>query len=494
MATLDQALAILHTLSEELHTRQADIERYDRYYRGEHKLRFASNEFARRFAQRYHDFSDNWCGVVADAPVERLQPIGIRVKGAPDSDPGDSDLWDVWLDNEADALSDLAWLDAVIGKRSYALVWGSDDDGPKISWEHPSQAIVGYDPETRARVAGLKRWSDGTTEYATLYLPEEVWKFQRPAYATSGYTNSGLFIPGAETGWRERRSAGDSSWPLPNPMNEVPLVEFANRPRLLGEPISDIAGTVAMQDAVNLLWGYLFNAADFASFPQRIVTGMDRPMIPILDEQGQEIGERPVDLEKFAVDRVVWLESPEAKTTEWSAANLDAYTSIIEVQVGHIAAQTRTPQHYLVGKMANLSADALKAAETGLVKRTEEKTEHFGRGVREVFRLVCLAQGDEAKAKAVRAGTVLWKDVESRSEAQLVDALQKLSAIGFPFAYIAERYGLSPAEVERVVKMKEEEAANDPVLQAGRLSGSSAGPEAQSPPGGTPAKPVTEAA
>lgn len=491
MATLEQALVTLQSLADELRRRQPEITLYDAYYRGEHKLRFASDEFARRFSTRYRNFADNWTGVVADAPVERLQPIGIRLKGSADSDPGDSGLWDVWLEQEADALSDLAWLDAVIAKRSYALVWADDDGSPVITWEHPSQAIVSYDPETRKRAAGLKLWSDGANEYATLYLPDEVWKLQRPAYATSGYTNSGLYIPGADaSGWQRRQSAGDASWPLPNPLGEVPLVEFANRPRLLGEPLSDIAGTVAMQDAVNLLWSYLFNAADFASFPQRIVTGMERPMIPILDEQGQEIGERPVDLEKFAVDRVVWLEDPNAKTTEWSAANLEAYTKIIEVQVGHIAAQTRTPQHYLVGKMANLSADALKAAETGLVKRTEEKTEHFGRGVREVFRLVCLVQGEVEKAKAVRAGTVLWKDVESRSEAQLVDALQKLSAIGFPFQYIAERYGLSPAEVERVVAMKEEEAANDPVLQAGRLlgTGASADGSAPSPQASPPAE------
>jgi hypothetical protein len=487
VATLDQALAALDKLVKELRLREPDITKFDAYYRGDHKLRFASDQFNEFFSNRYKQFSDNWTAVVAEAPAERLEVVGIRPKGG-DETEADEELWDVWLENEADGLSDLAWVDAIIGKRAFALVWGDDELGPRITWEHPSQAIVSYDPETRERRAGLKLWRDDGTEFATLYLPDSVWKFQRPALDDQGRTPSGVYVIGAvgDGGWRERRGEGDSTWPLPNPLGVVPLVEFANRPRLLGEPLSDIAGTVAMQDAVNLLWAYLFNAADYASFPQRVVLGAERPVMPVLDEQGQIVGEKPVELEKFAVNRVAWIEDPNAKIGEWSAANLDIYGKVIELQVAHIAAQTRTPQHYLVGKMANLSADALKAAETGLVKRTEEKTKTFGRAVREVFALVALAQGNEAKAKAVRGGTVLWKDVESRSEAQLVDGLQKLSAIGFPFEYLAERYGMSPAEIKRVLDMRKREQEEDPLLQAGRMLGDSAAPAPQSGPQQTP--------
>lgn len=470
---ISQVLKIVDRLTEELQSRRREIQTYDEYYRGKHPLKFASEEFATRFSDRYKGFADNWCQVVADAPLERLEPVGIRLPGG---DEGDLELWDVWLENEADGLVDLAMLDAIIAKRAYALVWATRDGDPIITWEHPSQAIVAYDPETRQRTAGLKLWQDGDTEFATLYLPDAVWKFQRPAMESQNRTKSGIYVSGNWGEWQPRQPADDDTWPIENPLGVVPLVELVNRPRLLGEPLSDIAGTVAMQNAVNLLWAYMFNAADFASFPQRIVLGMERPTVPVLNDDGQVVGERPIDLERFAIDRVVWLEDPDAKIGEWSAANLEAYSKIIEVQVGHIAAQTRTPQHYLVGRMANLSADALKAAETGLVKRTEEKTEHFGRAIREIFRLVALVQNNPAKARAIKRSQVLWKDVESRSEAQLVDALIKLKQIGFPFEYLAERYGLTPTEVARVAEMREVELQSDPVLQAGRMLGDMASP------------------
>jgi hypothetical protein len=483
MATPDEAARLLDRLAEELMRRYSDIEKYDRYYRGEHKLRFASEEFADRFSKQYTDFSDNWCAVVADAPTERLEVIGIRPQGADKSErQGDLELWETWLETESDVQSDQAWLDAIIGKRAFALVWADDDGNPLITWEHPSQCIVSYDPGTRKPRAGAKIWADDEIEFGTLYLPDEIWKFERPRLTDdTGRTPAGVYVVGSIGGWKQREVPGED-WPLDNPLGAVNLVEMANRPRLLGEPISDIAGTVAMQDALNLQWSYLMTAADFASFPQRVVLGMEQPMVPVLDDQGQEIGETPMDLKKFSVKRMLWLEDPDAKIDEFSAANLEAYTKVIEVAVSHIAAQTRTPQHYLVGKMANLSADALKAAETGLIKRTQEKTQHFGRGVREVFRLVSLVKGQQDKAKAVARGDVLWRDVESRSEAQLVDALLKLKTIGFPLRFLAERYGLTPPEVDRLMDMVKEEAEMDPVAALGRQQGLEPGAPEEQPP------------
>lgn len=460
MATLDEAVVILNRLADQLRYRLNDVTRFEAAYRGDHSLQFASADFQKFFEGRYDKFSDNWCGIVADAPHERLEITGIRLDG---EDTGDQGLWDVWRRNDADAYSDLAFLDAIIAKRSYALVWATGDNEPTITWEHPSQAIVDYDPETHQRTAGAKVWADDKLEYATLYLPDEVWKFQRPRMnlVQPDTLASGIYIPRMDSGWQPRAEGV-----IPNPMGKVPLVEFPNRPRLVGEPFSDIAGTLGMQNAINLLWSYLFAAADEATLGQRVIIGGEMPTVPILDEDGQQVGDRPVDLAAFSRKRALWLEDPNTKIDQWAAAKLDVYTDIIEIAVGHIAAQTRTPSHYLLigGTIANVSSDAMKALETGLVKRTQEKTQHFGRAARDVFELVALAQDDAAKAAAVRGGLVLWKDVENRSDAQRADALQKKSAIGYPLEYLLELDGLPPTEIERVMKMARDQAS-DPTLQ-----------------------------
>src|SRR5690606_5422287 len=120
------------------------------------------------------------------------------------------------------------------------------------------------------------------------------------------------------------------------------------------------------------------------SFPGRVVMNAEKPVVPVLDSDGNVAGERPVDPKKFAANRVTWLEDPNAKLGEWASADLRKWTQVIELARGHIAAQTRTPAHYFAtgGTFANIGADAMKALETGLVMRTREKQQHFGRAIR----------------------------------------------------------------------------------------------------------------
>jgi hypothetical protein len=464
---LKKAKALVETLEKELVARVSPIDTCKAYYRGEQPLKFASDEFRRYHGDRYKDFSDNWVQVVADSPVERLTVNGIRPYGF---DQSDAESMRVWQANGLDADSQLGFLGSVISARSFALVWGDpdDDETPVVTFEDASSCIVAYEPGSRRkRRAALRRWQDGDKFMAVLYLPGEVWKFERPV-DRAVKTEDMASVDTQLDAWRPREMREEPN-PQPNPMGVVPVVELFNRPLLAEDPISDVTGVIAMQDAVNLLWAQLFTASDYAAFPQRVVLGAERPMIPILNEAGEVIGEKPLDLEKLAADRIAFITGENAKIAEWTAANLEAYTNVIEVAVGHIAAQTRTPQHYLIGKMANLSADALLAAETGLVKRCEEKQLWYGQALREVFALIALAQGDEEKAKDLRSGYMLWADSESRSQAQVADMLLKLKQIGFPFEFLAARLGLTPAEVVDLLAMIERENQLDPLGAAAAL-------------------------
>lgn len=463
MATEAQARNLVNLLEMELLRRRPQIDLANDYYRGNQPLRYASDEFRKFHGARYRGFSDNWVQVVSDAPVERLTVVGVRPAGTTEAD---AESWRVWQENGLDADSQLGFLGAVNAGRSFVLVWGNPDDEatPIVSFEDAAQCIVAYQPGSRRiRRAALKRWVDGNCEYATLYLPDEVWKFERTPLATPDVSMQQRAVDEALDEIWMPRDTGDEPNPQPNPMGKVPMVELMNRPMLTQEPMSDVLGVVAMQDAVNLLWAQLFTASDYASFPQRIVLGAERPVTPILNDQGVVVGERPVDLAKFAVDRVLFITGEDAKIDEFSAANLNAYIEVIETAVGHIAAQTRTPQHYLIGKIANISGDALIAAETGLVKRVEEKQIWFGQALREMFQLIALAQGDDEKALAISSGRVLWADAETRSQSQLTDSLLKLKQMGFPFEWIALRYGLTPTEIVEVLRQRDAEALMDPV-------------------------------
>jgi len=479
--TAEQALVITRKLHAEVCGRRRDTQDAEDYYRGKQALKYASQKWREFHGTRYAGFSDNWCAPVANTPNERLRIDGFRLDDDPELSDAEKDLWRDWQLNDMEAQSSQGFLHGIITSRSYVKVWGSRDGDPVATWERGDQATVAYDPERPGTALyDLKTYVDGDTEYATLTTPDQVWKWERPHLPTlagrDGPRSGDFFLPpGMEVylqhdGWKPRDDPRDDTWPIGNPLGVVTMVEMPNRPILGAEPLSDIRGTMAMQDAINLLWAYLFTQADFAGMPARVVMGQEPPKIPILDANGQKVGEQLVDLKRLAEDRILWLTGENAKIGQWEAAKLDMFVGVIEVAVTHIAAQTSTPATRLVlGKgMVNVSADGMRAAETGQVMKVREMQLFLNPPTRGIFQRFALVRGDKALAEDCRLGTVGWRDAENHSEAQRVDALQKLDAIGFPFAWIAERYGLSPTDVQRVLEMKKAEQEADPMLELAR--------------------------
>jgi len=467
------AVALTNRIYARLVGRRPDVARAEDYYEGKQPLNFATEEWRKANAARYAGFSDNWCGTVVNAEAERLKPIGVtlpvegRAKKRAQADAGL--LWDELQRNEFDAQFSQGVVTALATSRSYVIVWGSRDGEPLVTVEHPSFVEIEYDFENpRIRRAALKSWVDETTEYATLYTPDEVFKFERKRPSQKDEHQSqaeqGRDDATWEGGWVARENTGDDVWPVPNPLGVVPVVEVGNRPTLKGDPISEIQGVMPMQDAINLLWAYLFLAADYASMKARVVTGAELPQVPILDSDGKMIGTRPLDLKDFAEKRIAFLKGENAKIDEWEAAQLDVFTDVIEIAVGHIAVQTRTPQHYLVTQTDRPNG-AFEAQEAGLTKKASEFITFTDPALREVLRLIALVRGDKGLAQRARLATINWANPAIRSENQLADTLVKKKSVGYPLEYLLELDGRSPSEIDRIMKMVESE--QDAMIGAG---------------------------
>ena len=467
-----EALTLVDRIYTRLNNRRPDIEQAERYYLGDQPLTFATTEWLTANASRYHGFSDNWSAPVVNAAAERIRYTGMKLPSDAGEDAAKG-LHETWLRNDGDMQSAQGFVTSLTTGRAFVIVWGDKStDEPLMTWEHPSSVEIEYDfANPRIREAALKTWADETLEYATLYTPTYVWKFQRKRIVSKSELESqaqqakvGVATSG---GWSVRELAGEP-WPLPNPIGLVPVVEVPNRPTLRGDPVSEIRGVIPMQDAINMLWAYLFLAADYASMPARVVLNASPPMVPVLDADGKKISEKPVDMKELSEKRLFYV-SGEGSIDSWEAARLDVFTDTIDVAVGHIASQTRTPPTYLVSKtgMSNVNGEGLKASEIGLNKKVQEFENFAGSAMREVNRLIALVQGDEALADLVRLGKATWMDPEIRSESQMADALQKKRSMGYPFEYILELDGVEPLEIDRILalKLKEEKMLLDFAVQ-----------------------------
>jgi hypothetical protein len=456
----ETALQMVNRLYARLDGRRRDVQLREDYYAGKQPLSFATDEWRKANAARYVGFSDNWTRPVVDAENERLKHTGIKIG---DNKAAANLLWEKWLLNEMEMQSSQGFVNTLTTGRTYVMVWGDEDDEPVNTWEHPLNCEIEYDwGNRRKRVAALKSWADDEREYANLYTDTAVWKFQRsrgvtPQERESQAIQARVFADGGG-GWVARDVPGES-WPLHHPLKAVPLVEVPNRPLLGGDPISEIAGVIPMQDAINLLWAYMFLAADYASMDARVILGQEPPKIPVLDENGQKIGDRVVDMKDLSEKRFMWLTGENAKIDSFPSARLDQFTEVIAMAVGHVASQTRTPPTQLVTikGMSNVNGEGLKASEIGLVKKTLEFQTFGTPALREIHRLNALVMGDEALAKQVRTATMVWANPEIRSESQLADALLKKKQMGYPLEYLMEIDGLDPFDIERVLEMREKE-------------------------------------
>jgi hypothetical protein len=229
-------------------------------------------------------------------------------------------------------------------------------------------------------------------------------------------------------------------------LGAVPVVPLVNDPDLDNRGSSEIASILPLQDLLNKLFVDLMVASEYGAFRQRWATGLEIPVDP-------ETG-KPVEPFKASVERV-WSTAVEgAKFGDFEQTDLSGVIASIETTIQHIASKTRTPPHYLLGQSGTFpSGESLKATETGLVAKARRRMRDFGEAWEEVERLAFRAAGDASRGAYTEAETV-WHDPESRTEAEHVDALVKLSSIGVPQEQLWEDAGYTPTQIERFATMR----------------------------------------
>lgn len=429
---------LVYKLENRLNERWARISKFDAYYRGDHEMKFASTKFVAAFGRMFLDAADNWMPLVVSAPLERLTVQGFRLGN---STSGDRRLWDIWQANDMDAQSVLLFREALINGMAYTMVSPFLAEGPEgkplITVEHPSQMIgVRSAANRRVRIAALKVWvNEDERKLATLYTPDFVYKLQG--------THKGA---GARF---EPRETNGEAWPLPNPLGVVSVVPIENQQRMLGEGESELTGLLPTQDRINKLSFDMMIAAEYAAYRQRYGIG-------IKVETDPETG-KPVAPFEHAVDRLWVTSNPNAKFGEFEATDLSNYVKGIETQVQHLAAQSRTPPHYLLGQSGAFpSGESLKSTETGLNKKVGGHQMAYGDGLEETGRLALRVAG--INARGASSMETVWADPESRTESEHVDSIVKKLALGVPLRQLWEDIGYSQETIDRFLVMLREEA------------------------------------
>jgi hypothetical protein len=327
------------------------------YFEGRHPLIYSQERLGDIFKNLNARFTQNWCAVVVDAVVDRIQLRRITVA----ENEAATKRLDILLDaSDLTVEADDVHMAAVVCGESFVIAWPDVDGKPDAYYNDPRNVHVFYEADRpRVKRFACKWWiGDDGFRYLTLYYPDrlEYYKSRKPvevlhAGGTRSYNevrNGKSFVPHEDN--------------AVNPYGIVTVFHFRRERRKISSELQNI---IEPQDAVNKLLADMMVAAEFGAFKQRYIISHADPGrfrnapniiwdIPAGDGEGQA-----------------------TSVGEFEATPLNNYLEALDKWTNSIAIISRTPKHYFFGQGGDPSGEALIAMEAPLNKKAQKYIDGF---------------------------------------------------------------------------------------------------------------------
>lgn len=422
-----QAEATVRTLLELREGEQDRLQRIYDYVRGAQSSVYVPTSARVEYRWLLRRSIVNMMPLVVNVVAQNLYVDGYRPAGSDEN----ARVWEFWQANRMDARQHGIHRAALKYGISYSVVLPGDPV-PVITPMSPRRMTAFYaDPAN-------DEWPIYAVEVTTERVKAEDGKLTKRKLIRL-FDDTAVYRFVAKAGSETLDFGGIDEHGL----GLCPVVRYVNEADLDEDEAvaGEVEPLIEIQDQINSTTFGLLMAQQYAAFRQRWVTGMAVPE----DEQGN-----PIEPFRSAVDRLFVAEDPETRFGEFGQTDLSGYLKSREESIRSMATISQTPPYYLLGVVANLSAESLAAARDGLDRKTDERKSTFGESHEQMLRLAGLAAGDEEAWRDTSA-QVVWRDTSTRALAQTVDALGKLSQmLGVPPQELWERIpGVTQTDIAR---------------------------------------------
>ena len=206
-----------------------------RYYDGNQPLVYSSQRLKEVFRTLDANFSENWCAVVVDAMLDRVELDGFAVANDETATAALNDVFER-TGLKLDAYD--AHLAAVVVGEAFVIVWPNEDGETEAYYNDPLMVHAFYDAENPRQMQMAAKWWIGEDKrrHITLYYQDrsEFYVSGVPADQVSSYK---AFVPAEDP-------------VVPNPYGVVPVFHFRRERRAIKSELANIYGP---QDAINKL-------------------------------------------------------------------------------------------------------------------------------------------------------------------------------------------------------------------------------------------------
>jgi len=421
---LSRSIDALNSWKTAIAKRGARVRLYRNYERGDHRanitkemrkmLRLVEDEAA------MNDFNDNYMRVIIDKMAGRLFVSSISA----------SDETDVWIKeilsmNDFDAQQQTWFRGAIRDGDSYVII-----DPETLSWvSEPaydgfSGLVVIIDSMTRKPVWACKLWSEADTSDIAgddptqavmkliVYQPDRVsyWIGEEGA---QGVRPDNKIAQAAQTDadGTPLEPVNYEEWPL----ETLPIIHYANQIdnfTQYGE--SELRPAVPLQDVLNRTLHSMVMASEFSAFKLLWSIGFE------IDVDGIAPGgvvnlvlkAGGATITDFTDEQIEFIKA--AKVGQFEASDISQYTNQVDKIVQQISQSTQTPI-YGVTASGNLSGEALKQLEIGLLGKIERFQRQNTDALKELVQMTAAIQNEfegNGNAPAIDDVRIIWRPAE----------------------------------------------------------------------------------
>ncbi|WP_235618819.1 phage portal protein [Embleya scabrispora] len=445
----DDQKQLMAVMRQELQANRFKLQLRDAYYDGRQLIRDLGISIPPQLKGLHTVIG--WPRIGVDALEQRLDLEAMRWSDGSDS----SELEEIAEANDLYDESSLGHTDAFVYGRGYISGGSScecdgpgrcDDCPPLLTVESPLDMTMLWDPRLRMGLSALRECIQDEERMSVLMLP-----------------NSTIWTVETENGYEivDRDDHG---------LGMLPVLRLANRQRTadrIGR--SEITPDVmSITDAACRRLLGIEVAAEFYGAPQRYILGASESAFQ--DAEGNA-----TSAWETYIGRMLALERDEdgniPEVGQFTAHDPSGQTKIIDLYARIMATQLGLPPHMLGYTSDNpASADAIRSAESMLVKKAERRIRRFGRVWAQAMRLALWIRDGEPPDKSRRIETV-WRNPATPTVAASTDAAVKLVQAGVLPAdsdVVLEMVGLTQSQQQRVRADRRRRGASLLLEQLGR--------------------------
>lgn len=395
-----------------------------RYANGGQPMRYSTQRLAEAFNDINTHFELNWCSVIVDATLDRINLTGFDTR----EKMVDERLKELFQNLHLDIESDKVHNAALAVQEGYLIVWKTDGE-IEAYYNDPRMCMIAYESEQPKKKRFAAKWflNGENRNEITLYYADHL----------EHWVSRGNEVQQASD--FEKEGQDD-----PNPYGVIPVFEFTSP--------GEFVKVTTMQDAVNKLFADMMVAGEFGAFMQRWVISQADP--------GQL---------KNGANKIWWIpagdgQGQQASVGQFNPTDLQIYLKAMDTLASDMAIISRTPKHYLLDLGSNISGEALMTMEAPLVKKVKKRQRVFAAEWQEVASFLLKIEGVDVRPVDI---SVLWERPEAVQVYTEAQARQLAINSGIPLITILRREGWTDVEIEKMQQDQEmQDKAKRTVAQA----------------------------